>query len=95
MPDSAPSRPLRFVLPWHGIVIRIRPPPVLLLHQRKFGSAMTIVDCRRPRRRGSSHCRCGRVATAAISIDASNPNGLPLLIDGNPGQVVTQLSASP
>jgi len=33
----------------------------------------------------------GVFATAAISIDAANPQGLPGLIDGNPKQVLTQL----
>jgi Amt family ammonium transporter len=33
----------------------------------------------------------GVFATAALSTDAANPNGLPGLIDGNPGQVTTQI----
>ena len=33
----------------------------------------------------------GVFATAAVSVDASTPNGLPGLIDGNPRQVMTQL----
>ena len=85
-----------FVLPWHGIVIGIAAGAACYWACTKlklwlgYDDSLDVFGVHGV---GGiiGTVAAGVFATAAISIDASNPNGLPGLIDGNPGQVVTQL----
>ena len=85
-----------FVLPWHGIVIGIAAGAGCYWACTKlklwlgYDDSLDVFGVH-----GVGGIigvmLAGVFATAAISIDASNPTGLPGLIDGNPGQVITQL----
>ena len=85
-----------FVLPWHGIVIGIAAGAGCYWACTKlklwlgYDDSLDVFGVH-----GVGGIigvlLAGVFATAAISIDASNPAGLPGLIDGNPGQVITQL----
>ena len=85
-----------YVLPWHGIVIGIAAGAACYWACTKlklwlgYDDSLDVFGVHGV---GGiiGTIAAGVFATAAISIDAGNPNGLPGLIDGNPGQVVTQL----
>src|SRR5256885_4548144 len=85
-----------FVLPWHGIVIGIAAGGGCYLACTRLKLALGYDDS--PDGFGvpgiggvNGLTLTARIATPAVSIDASTPNGLPGLIDGNPRQVGTQL----
>jgi len=85
-----------YVLPWHGIVIGIAAGGACYWACTKlklwlgYDDSLDVFGVHGV---GGiiGTVAAGVFATAAISIDAGNPSGLPGLIDGNPGQVVTQL----
>ena len=85
-----------YVLPWHGIVIGIAAGAGCYWACTKlklwlgYDDSLDVFGVHGV---GGviGTIAAGVFATAAISIDASNPAGLPGLIDRNPGQVVTQL----
>jgi Amt family ammonium transporter len=84
-----------YVLPWHGIVIGIMAGAACYWACTKlklwlgYDDSLDVFGVHGV---GGilGTISVGVFATAAISIDAGNPNGLPGLIDGNPGQVLTQ-----
>jgi Amt family ammonium transporter len=86
-----------FVLPWHGIIIGIVAGSGCYWACTKLKPALGYDDSLDV---FGVHGIGGMIgvtltgvfATAAISIDASTPNGLPGLIDGNPRQVLIQLA---
>jgi len=85
-----------FVLPWHGIVIGIAAGAGCYWACTKLKLWLGYddsLDVFGVHGIGGviGTLAAGVFATAAISIDASNPAGLPGLLEGNPGQVVTQL----
>src|SRR5215213_3094052 len=83
-----------FVLPWHGIVIAAGAGCYWACTKLKLWLGYDdSLDVFGVHGIGGviGTLAAGVFATAAISIDASNPAGLPGLLEGNPGQVVTQL----
>src|SRR5881394_3289934 len=85
-----------FVLPWHGIVIGIAAGGGCYWACTRLKLALGYddsLDVFGVHGVGGviGVTLTGVFATAAVSIDASTPNGLPGLIDGNPRQVLTQL----
>ena len=85
-----------FVLPWHGIVIGIAAGGACYWACTKlklwlgYDDSLDVFGVH-----GVGGIigvtLTGVFATAAISIDAATPAGLPGLIDGNPGQVLIQI----
>src|SRR5436853_4398630 len=85
-----------FVLPWHGIVIGIAAGAgcywacTRLKLMLGYDDSLDVFGVH-----GVGGVigvtLTGVFATAAVSIDASTPNGLPGLIDGNPRQLLTQV----
>jgi Amt family ammonium transporter len=85
-----------FVLPWHGIVIGIMAGGGCYWACTRLKLALAYddsLDVFGVHGVGGiiGVTLTGVFATAAVSIDASTPSGLPGLIDGNPRQVLTQL----
>ncbi|HEY2138324.1 MAG TPA: ammonium transporter [Xanthobacteraceae bacterium] len=85
-----------FVLPWHGMIIGIMAGGIcfwactVLKHRFRYDDSLDVFGVH-----GiggvTGTLLCGVFATAAVSVSATAPAGLPGLIEGNPGQVLTQL----
>ncbi len=84
-----------FVLPWHGLVIGALAGAVcywacIILKQRlKYDDSLDVFGVH-----GAGGIlgtlMAGVFATAALSVSAETPNGLPGLLEGNPGQLMIQ-----
>ena len=85
-----------FVLPWHGMVIGIVAGSVcfwactVLKLRFKYDDSLDVFGVHGIGG-ATGTLLCGVFATASVSISADAPSGLSGLLEGNPGQLLTQL----
>ena len=85
-----------YILPWHGVVIGLIAGAVCfyasteLKRRLRYDDTLDVFGVHGV---GGilGTLLTGVFATASVSISADTPHGLPGLLDGNPGQVITQL----
>ncbi len=85
-----------FVLPWHGLIIGIIAGCICfwactaLKLRCKYDDSLDVFGVHGIGG-ATGTLLCGVFAAASVSVSAATPNGLPGLLEGNPGQLLTQV----
>jgi Amt family ammonium transporter len=85
-----------FVLPWHGLIIGVVAGCICfwactaLKYRFKYDDSLDVFGVHGIGG-ATGTILCGVFATAAVSVSPAPPAGIPGLIEGNPGQLLTQL----